>query len=160
MMPRAKQRESALTDLGIPLTLAPMEALLVAELPKEPGWQFEPKWDGFRCLAFRAKGEVEIKAKSGKSLSRFFPEVLGNLRAPSTQQFVLDGELVVPVGGNLCFDALCRTYPAVSPVSRNKRLLQSVDDDLPGEVVSLRDFIKGQRKLALCHALPNSDSSD
>jgi hypothetical protein len=43
MMPRAKQRKSALTDLGIPLTLAPMEALLVAELPKEPGWQFEPK---------------------------------------------------------------------------------------------------------------------
>ena len=49
---------------------------LVAELPKDAGWQFEPKWDGFRCLAFRAGGEVEIKAKSGKSLSRFFPEVL------------------------------------------------------------------------------------
>jgi ATP-dependent DNA ligase len=113
----AKQRKSALTDLGIPLTLAPMEALLVAELPKEPGWQFEPKWDGFRCLAFRAKGEVEIKAKSGKSLSRFFPEVLGNLRAPSTQQFVLDGELVVPVGGNLSFDALqMRLHPAESRI--------------------------------------------
>src|SRR5439155_16004486 len=118
MMPRAKQRKSALADLGIPLTLAPMEALLVAELPKAPGWQFEPKWDGFRCLAFRAKGEVEIKAKSGKSLSRFFPEVLGNLRAPSTQQFVLDGELVVPVGGNLSFDALqMRLHPAESLAS-------------------------------------------
>jgi len=122
MMPRAKQRKSALTDLGIPLTLAPMEALLVAELPKEPGWQFEPKWDGFRCLAFRAKGEVEIKAKSGKSLSRFFPEVLGNLRAPSTQQFVLDGELVVPVGGNLSFDALqMRLHPAESRIRRLAR---------------------------------------
>ena len=66
--------------LGIPLDLAPMEAKLVTELPKDAGWQFEPKWDGFRCLAFRAGDDVEIKAKSGKSLSRFFPEVLENLR--------------------------------------------------------------------------------
>ena len=58
-----------------------MEAKLVAELPTDAGWQFEPKWDGFRCLAFRAGDEVEIKAKSGKSLSRFFPEVLDNLAA-------------------------------------------------------------------------------
>src|SRR5438132_1590523 len=122
MTPRPKHRTAALTDLGIPPTLAPMEALLGAELPKEPGWQFEPKWDGFRCLAFRAKGEVEIKAKSGKSLSRFFPEVLGNLRAPSTRQFVLDGELVIPVDGNLSFDALqMRLHPAESRIQRLAR---------------------------------------
>jgi ATP-dependent DNA ligase len=67
---------SGLATLGVPLSLAPMEAKLVAELPKDPGWQYEPKWDGFRCLAFRSGNEVEIKAKSGKSLSRFFPEVV------------------------------------------------------------------------------------
>jgi ATP-dependent DNA ligase len=72
---------------------------LVADLPAGSGWQFEPKWDGFRCLAFRARGEVELKAKSGKSLARFFPEVLDNLRALPTQHFVLDGELVIPVDG-------------------------------------------------------------
>ena len=79
-----------------------MEALLVAELPKDPqGWQFEPKWDGFRCLAFRAGPEVEIKAKSGKSLSRFFPEVVANLCALPHPTFVLDGELVVAVDRQL-----------------------------------------------------------
>jgi ATP-dependent DNA ligase len=73
-----------------------MEALLVGVLPREAGWQYEPKWDGFRCLAFRAGDEVEIKAKSGKSLSRFFPEVLENLASGPARYFVLDGELVIP----------------------------------------------------------------
>jgi ATP-dependent DNA ligase len=99
-----------------------MEALQVAELPKEPGWQFEPKWDGFRCLAFRAACEVEIRAKSGKSLSRFFPEVLEDLRALPGQHFVLDGELVIPVEGELSFDALqMRLHPAESRVRRLAR---------------------------------------
>ena len=79
MIAVAKSRQARLATLGVPVTLAPMEARLVAELPKGSGWQFEPKWDGFRCLAFRAGDEVEIRAKSGKSLSRFFPEVLANL---------------------------------------------------------------------------------
>lgn len=121
-MRAARRRRSALAELGIPLTLAPMEALLVEELPKEPGWQFEPKWDGFRCLAFRAGGEVEIKGKSGKSLSRFFPEVLDNLRALPTRHYVLDGELVIPVEGKLSFDALqMRLHPAESRVHRLAR---------------------------------------
>src|SRR5262245_40751721 len=106
--------------LGIPLTLRPMEALLVAELPSDAeGWQFEPKWDGFRCLAFRAGPAVEIKAKSGKSLSRFFPEVLANLRALAHTTFVLDGELVIPVDGEPAFDALqMRLHPAQSRINR------------------------------------------
>ena len=86
---------------------------------RDAGWQFEPKWDGFRCLAFRAGGDVEIKAKSGKSLSRFFPEVLENLRAVSPKSFVLDGELVIPVDGVLSFDALqMRLHPAQSRIVR------------------------------------------
>jgi ATP-dependent DNA ligase len=115
----ARTRRSGLAGLGIPLDLAPMEAKLVTELPKESGWQFEPKWDGFRCLAFRAGGDAEIKAKSGKSLSRFFPEVLENLRAVSANTFVLDGELVIPVDGVLSFDALqMRLHPAESRIVR------------------------------------------
>lgn len=118
----AKPNGSELTELGIPLTLAPMEALLVEELPTEPAWQFEPKWDGFRCLAFRAAGELEIKAKSGKSLSRFFPEVLENLLALPSQQFVLDGELVIPVESELSFDALqMRLHPADSRIRKLAR---------------------------------------
>jgi ATP-dependent DNA ligase len=113
-------KSPSLAGLGVPPTLAPMEALLVAELPKDAlGWQFEPKWDGFRCLAFRAGSEVQIKAKSGKSLSRFFPEVLANLLALPQATFVLDGELVIAVDGELSFDALqMRLHPAQSRIDR------------------------------------------
>jgi ATP-dependent DNA ligase len=96
-----------------------MEARLVDDLPEDSGWQFEPKWDGFRCLAFRSGREVEIKAKSGKSLSRFFPEVVGNLRALQHKTFVLDGELVISADGGPSFDALqMRLHPAASRIAR------------------------------------------
>jgi ATP-dependent DNA ligase len=99
-----------------------MEAKLVTRLPTDAAWQFEPKWDGFRCLAFRAGDDVEIKAKSGKSLSRFFPEVLQNLKAIARKTFVLDGELVIPVSGVLSFDALqMRLHPADSRIQRLSR---------------------------------------
>src|SRR6185295_8653916 len=114
-----RTRQGGLAALGIPLDLEPMEAKLVGELPKDGGWQYEPKWDGFRCLAFRAGDAVEIKAKSGKSLARFFPEVLANLRALAAKTFVLDGELVIPVDGGLSFDALqMRLHPAESRITR------------------------------------------
>src|SRR3954453_3925161 len=70
--------------MGIPRTLAPMEALLAAELPEGEGWHYEPKWDGFRCLARREGDEVALTSKSGKPLARFFPdivEMLGRLKA-------------------------------------------------------------------------------
>ena len=121
-MPSGRQRPTALTELGIPLTLPPMEALLVDALPGGQGWQFEPKWDGFRCLAFRAADEVEIKAKSGKSLSRFFPEVVENLHALTNRHFVLDGELVISIEGELSFDALqMRLHPADSRIRKLAR---------------------------------------
>ena len=63
-----KTASSQLETLGVDLAVHPMEARTAAELPAGLGWHYEPKWDGFRCLAFRAGGEVEIKAKSGKSL--------------------------------------------------------------------------------------------
>ncbi len=117
-----KRPQATLANLGIPLTLAAMEAKLVPELPLDQGWQFEPKWDGFRCLAFRAGSDVEIKAKSGKPLSRFFPEVVENLRGLAHLSFVLDGELVIPVDGALSFDALqMRLHPAASRIERLAR---------------------------------------
>ena len=113
-------KPGTLKDLGIPLDISPMEAVSVADLPESAdGWQFEPKWDGFRCLAFRAGDEVEIKAKSGKSLSRFFPEVLENLRALPHTAFVLDGELLITTEQGLSFDALqMRLHPAESRIKR------------------------------------------
>lgn len=102
--------------------ILPMEARLVDELPEEPGWQFEPKWDGFRCLAFRSGDEVQLFAKSGKPLTRYFPEVADNVLALPGDSFVLDGELAIPVGDTLSFDALqMRLHPAVSRVTKLAR---------------------------------------
>ncbi|TMJ13592.1 MAG: ATP-dependent DNA ligase [Alphaproteobacteria bacterium] len=100
---------------GIP----PMEAKLVDALPDEPGWQFEPKWDGFRCLVFRDGSEVHLQSKSGKPLGRYFPEVVDRVLQMRADRFVLDGELIIPVGGHLSFDALqLRLHPAESRVKR------------------------------------------
>ncbi len=110
---------STLKNLAVPLTIEPMEAKLVTELPEEPGWQFEPKWDGFRCLAFRSGTEIDLRAKSGKPLTRYFPEVVAMLAALKPKQFVLDGELAIPSGDTLSFDALqMRIHPAESRVTK------------------------------------------
>jgi ATP-dependent DNA ligase len=96
-----------------------MEAKLVAELPSEEGWQFEPKWDGFRCLAYRAGPDVELQSKSGKSLARYFPDVIAALRTLPLDRFVLDGELTILAGDTLSFDALQnRLHPAESRVRK------------------------------------------
>jgi ATP-dependent DNA ligase len=97
----------------------PMEAKLVDALPDEEGWQYEPKWDGFRCLVFRDGDDVELQSKALKPLGRYFPEVLEAVRALPSSRFVLDGELIIPVGGILSFEALqLRLHPAESRVSR------------------------------------------
>ncbi len=100
-------------------TIAPMEALLAADLPDGEGWQFEPKWDGFRCLARRDDEDVTLTSKSGKPLARYFPEVVEMLRGLKEPRFLLDGELIIPVGDALSFDALqLRLHPAESRVRR------------------------------------------
>ncbi|MGZ6013646.1 MAG: ATP-dependent DNA ligase, partial [Caulobacteraceae bacterium] len=110
------------SDLPIPLDLAPMEAKLVDELPTEAGWRYEPKWDGFRCLAFRAGDQVELRAKSGKPLGRFFPDVVEALKALPVDRFVVDGELTIAVDGALSFEALqSRLHPAESRVRKLAR---------------------------------------
>ena len=96
-----------------------MEAKLVEALPEGAGWQFEPKWDGFRCLAFRADDDVELLAKSGKPLGRYFPEIVGLVRSLPDTRFVLDGELAIPLGDSLSFDALqMRLHPAESRIRK------------------------------------------
>jgi ATP-dependent DNA ligase len=96
-----------------------MEALLAAELPEGEGWRFEPKWDGFRCLARREGDEVTLTSKSGKPLGRYFPDVVEMLAGVSDKHFLLDGELIIPVGDALSFDALqLRLHPAESRVRK------------------------------------------
>ena len=108
-----------LADLAVPLSLEPMEAKLVSELPDDGEWQFEPKWDGFRCLAFRAGDHVDLRAKSGKPLTRYFPELVEVLKALKPKCFVLDGELAIPATNGLSFDALQqRIHPAESRVAK------------------------------------------
>lgn len=105
--------------LAVHPPLPPMEARLVDEIPIGTGWQYEPKWDGFRCLAFRDGDDVYLQSKSGQALARYFPEIVEALLALKARRFVLDGELVVPVGRRLSFDdLLMRIHPAASRVKR------------------------------------------
>ncbi len=97
----------------------PMEALLVSEIPEGDKWEYEPKWDGFRCLAFRDGKNVELQSKSGQTLGRYFPEIVAALLQLKASKFVLDGELVIPVKGGLSFDDLLqRIHPAASRVAK------------------------------------------
>jgi ATP-dependent DNA ligase len=105
--------------LPIPTDYAAMEAELTAKIPTGEGWIYEPKWDGFRCLAFRDGREVELRSKAGKPLGRYFPDVLEMLGELKATRFVLDGELVIPVHGELIFDELLlRIHPAESRVKK------------------------------------------
>jgi ATP-dependent DNA ligase len=95
----------------------PMEAASADEQPSGTDWQYEPKWDGFRCLAFRDGEKIRIQSKAGKPLGRYFPDVVGLLAGLSARRFVLDGEIVIPVDGTLSFDELLlRVHPAESRV--------------------------------------------
>jgi ATP-dependent DNA ligase len=99
--------------------LLAMEARQEAELPRGPGWQYEPKWDGFRCLAIRDGDKVELLSRSGKTLARYFPDMVEALKALKPKRFILDGELAIPVGKVLSFDALqLRLHPAASRVNK------------------------------------------
>ena len=96
-----------------------MEARSVEEIPTGEEWQYEPKWDGFRCLAFRDGDKIFLQSKNGQPLARYFPDVVANVAKLPQQQFVLDGELVIPIGGALSFDELqLRLHPAASRVQK------------------------------------------
>ena len=96
-----------------------MEARSVEKIPTDDGWQYEPKWDGFRCIAFRDDEQVYLQSKNGQPLARYFPDVADAVAALPAKRFVFDGELVVPVSGALSFDELqLRLHPAASRVQK------------------------------------------
>ena len=119
-MKSVAQSAAPASGFGLPLDLAPMEAKLAPALPATGGpWQYEPKWDGFRCLAFKEGDEVDLRAKSGKPLGRYFPEMVALLRAQKIPRFVVDGELVIELDRRLSFDALqMRLHPAESRIRK------------------------------------------
>jgi ATP-dependent DNA ligase len=105
--------------LPIPLPLAPMEARSVASLPAGDGWQYEPKWDGFRCLLYRDGTRIELRSKTGTALNRYFPDLVAAAAALPARRFVLDGEIIVPMDGTMSFSELqLRLHPAASRVAK------------------------------------------
>ncbi len=96
----------------------PMEARSVAVLPIGEEWRYEPKWDGFRCLAFKDESGIQLISKSGKALNRYFPDIVVLLEKCKAMQFVLDGELVIASDrGYLFSDLQLRLHPAASRVA-------------------------------------------
>jgi ATP-dependent DNA ligase len=155
--------------------IAPMEALLAADLPDGGGWQFEPKWDGFRCIAARDGEAIELWSKSGKTLSRYFPEVVATLGRLKTKRFTIDGELLAMTAGAVSFDALqMRLHPAESRVRKLSAetpatfmlfdclALEDVDlaaEPLASRRVALEKFVKRENdpRLVLSPATPDRD---
>ena len=96
-----------------------MESRSADEIPTGDQWQYEPKWDGFRCIAFRDGNDIYLQSKSGQPLARYFPDVVEALRGLPSKSFVLDGELAIPLNGALSFDELqLRLHPAASRVAK------------------------------------------
>jgi ATP-dependent DNA ligase len=96
-----------------------MEAKPVDEIPTGDGWQYEPKWDGFRCLVFRDGDTVAIQSKAGQPLGRYFPEVIEAATKLPQKRFVLDGEIVILQEGHIQFDELLmRIHPAASRIQK------------------------------------------
>ncbi|HEX2659466.1 MAG TPA: ATP-dependent DNA ligase [Polyangia bacterium] len=128
-------------NLPVSPPLLPMLAKRVDALPTEPGWIFEPKWDGFRSLIFRDGDELSIQSRDAKPLDRYFPELAAPLKAQLPERCVLDGEIVIAREQALDFEALqLRLHPAAS---RAKMLSQQI----PASVVFFDLLCEGDRDL-------------
>jgi ATP-dependent DNA ligase len=117
----ADELKAPFPPISLPLRppFPPMEAKSVQQIPAGSGWRYEPKWDGFRCLAFRSAEQVLLQSKSGQPLARYFPELVEALQALPARKFVLDGEIVIVRDGHLSFDdLLLRIHPAASRVRK------------------------------------------
>jgi ATP-dependent DNA ligase len=124
----------------IPL-VEPMEARLADDLPVGGTWQYEPKWDGFRCLTYVRQGEVRLFSKSGKRLDRYFPEIADILAQSTNSTWVLDGELTVRIDDSLSFGALqARLHPAASRIER-------LSNETPARYVAFDCLQDGARNL-------------
>lgn len=134
----------------------PMDALLVKEIPAGANWQYEPKWDGFRCIAFRDRKNVELQSKSGQSLGRYFPEIVEALAKVKAKQFVIDGELVITIKGDPSFDDLLqRIHPAASRVAKLSRetparlIVFDLLVDERGKAIFEQPLVKRRQKLEI-----------
>jgi ATP-dependent DNA ligase len=117
----ARIRDRSFPSLPLPFSLpyTPMEAKRESRLPAGEEWQYEPKWDGFRCLVFRAGETVVLQSKAGQALSRYFPELVAVFHRLPHRSFVLDGEIVILREGRLAFDdLLMRIHPAESRIAK------------------------------------------
>jgi ATP-dependent DNA ligase len=105
--------------LPVPQTTEPMDSKAVAELPAGGGWQYEPKWDGFRCLVFRDGKKVCLRSRNQRLLNRYFPELVAGFAALPVKRFVLDGEIILMIDGHSSFEDLqMRLHPAASRVAK------------------------------------------
>src|SRR5512146_1946837 len=108
-------------ELNLPIRppYPPMEAKLADEIPRGEGWQYEPKWDGFRCLVFRDRSKIALQSKAGQPLGRYFPEIVRAVAALPQKDFVVDSEIVILRDGHVEFDELLmRIHPAESRIRK------------------------------------------
>jgi ATP-dependent DNA ligase len=138
--------------------LAPMLSRAADALPGGEGWQFEPKWDGFRTLLFRDGDEILLQSRDEKTMNRYFPELIAPLAETLSERCVIDGEIVIVGGGGLDFEALLlRIHPAASRVKLLSAqapasivawdLLALGDDDLRNAPLAVR-----RERLEACFA--------
>src|SRR6478672_3742872 len=145
------------TEYPIPPPIEPMLAKIAAELPTGDGFLFEPKWDGFRALVFRAPGAVFIQSRDQRPLDRYFPELHDALLTALPDGSVLDGEIVIATARGLDFDALqLRLHPAASRAARLAKETPSsfvAFDALALDGVDLRGEPQRERRRRLERAL-------
>jgi ATP-dependent DNA ligase len=107
--------------MALPLSppIHPQLARSAKELPSGEGWCYEPKWDGFRTIAFRDGAKVHLQSRGGRPMNRYFPEVVEQVLELPGKRLVVDGEMIVVVDGVQEFDLLSqRIHPAASRVER------------------------------------------
>ncbi|TIQ36225.1 MAG: ATP-dependent DNA ligase [Mesorhizobium sp.] len=135
-------------DFPLPVSTPPMEARTAQALPADRGtWEYEPKWDGFRCLAFKGRDSVDLRAKSGKPLGRYFPELTAMLHDIHPKDFVVDGEIMIEIEGRASFEALqMRLHPAESRI-------QKLSVQTPAQLILFDMLVAPGRKMLLAQAL-------
>ena len=142
--PAPEPKKPLWPELSLPLLppYPPAEAKTVKAIPARGDWQYEPKWDGFRCLAFRDGAAVALQSKGLRPLGRYFPEVVAAVAALPAGRFVLDGELIIEREGAISFEDLqVRLHPAASRVQR-------LSQEIPAGLIVFDILLDGEALLA------------